>query len=254
MDLTRALRDDPAARDQYLFTKHGKDDPTIHFGAMVHNSPVTQRSFYGATRQHRVAHYAVWDEGGHGSADPVMGSSWWDGGWDPVFNSTTYLRRNLAFPAFSRSSADQNPGKGKSNGKQKWDAAKGYAGTVSAAGDTGWDGDIAGVRNRFLRWDSNKIVDGIDRFEVPLRVLSGAGSAAPKAGYPSKKDLLDRPLPITVDVTLRRVQRFRCLPGEALVYSFGAATGEVKADSGGVVTVTGLRLTTAWTSLKVRRK
>ncbi len=215
---------------------------------------MTKLSFYGATAKLKVAHYAVWGEGGHGSAGPVMGSSWWDGGWDPVFNSATYLRRDLAFPAFSSSSADQNPGTGGSNGKQSWSESKGYAGTVGTAGDTGWDGDIAGVRNRFLRWNSNKIVDRTDRFEVPLHVLQGSGSAAPKAGYPSKKDLFDRTLPVTVDVTLRRVQRFACLPNESLTYSFGAQTGAIKADAEGTVTVPKLKLTGTWTTLVVMRK
>ncbi|PKN31589.1 MAG: hypothetical protein CVU63_23135, partial [Deltaproteobacteria bacterium HGW-Deltaproteobacteria-20] len=74
-DLCRALRDMPEARDQFVFTKHGKDDPTIHFGAVTHDSPLTQRSYYRTVQEEAIGHYAVWDEGGHGSEDPVMGAS-----------------------------------------------------------------------------------------------------------------------------------------------------------------------------------
>lgn len=69
LDLTRAMRDLPEARDQFLFTKHGKDDPTIHFGAAVTRSKLTSLSFYETIEAERIGHYTIWDEGGHGPAD-----------------------------------------------------------------------------------------------------------------------------------------------------------------------------------------
>ena len=48
LDLTRVLRDDPAARESFLFLRHGKDDTIIHFGAVVQPSPLTGLSFYDA--------------------------------------------------------------------------------------------------------------------------------------------------------------------------------------------------------------
>jgi hypothetical protein len=53
----------------------------------------------------------------------------------------------------------------------------------------------------------------------------------------------------TVDVTPRRVQRFQCLPGERIRWSFGKARGTVTAAADGSVTVPRLRLDEAWTSL-----
>lgn len=253
MDLTRAARDDAEARSQILHIKHGKDDGTVHFGAVVLASPLTQRSFYQALQESRVGHLAIWDEGGHGPADPVLGDGWWQVGWNPIFDATAFARRNLAFVAFSHSSVDDDPGNG-SNGKQSWNVNSGYAGQLSVAGDTGWNGDVAGGYNRFLRWDASQLVDTVDGFEVPLRVLDGAGGAPPKPGYPTIGDKLDGTSPVTVDVTPRRVQAFRCRPGDKVAYVFGALSGEVVADPRGEVTIPALPITTEWTKLRLSRK
>ena len=93
----------------------------------------------------------VWDEGGHGSADPFLGNRWWDN-WNRATDEITFLHRKLAFPAFSNSSADDDPGDGGPNGRQTWDDTRGYAGSVSTPGDTGFNGQLAGARNRYLRW------------------------------------------------------------------------------------------------------
>ncbi|MFC1706118.1 hypothetical protein ACFL59_04740 [Planctomycetota bacterium] len=253
MDLTRALRDDHEARQQFLFTKHGKDDPTIHFGAVVFQSPLTGSSYYQAVQAERIGHYAVWDEGGHGTnaqnADPVLGTYWWHSNLSLVFDAETYLRRNLAFPAFSQSTLDDDPGTGQPNGRQSWDDTSGYAGSLSVAGDTGWDGVIAGARNRHLRWRSSGIVDLPERFEIPLCVFSGTGGAAPSAGYPTTGNLVAGTLPAQVHVTVRRTQRFRPQPGQPVSWSFGALSGTASADQDGVVTVPNLPLTSAWTRL-----
>ena len=256
MDLTRALRDSAEARDQFIFTKHGKDDRTIHFGAVIQPSPLTGVSLYQALQHYHVGHYAVWDEGGHGNRrlDPVMGSWWWDSGWSRVYHKRSYLRRDLPFPAFSKSAADEDPGSGRGNGSHPWSAASGFAAKVRVPGDTGWGGTLAGALNRFLRWDSARIVDRWDRLELPLRVHSGAGVGATVAGYPSRGDLYAKPLPLSVDVTPRRVRGFVCRPGEQVSWSFGGASGTVTADKTGAVTVPLLQLTTSWTTLRLRRK
>jgi hypothetical protein len=241
-DLCRVLREWPESRRVHLFTKHGKDDPTIHFGAMTLASPVTKRSFLEALRDHGVGHYVVWDEGGHGSADPVMPAGWWDGDWSRSFDPKAWLRRNVAFPAFTNASHDWDPGDGAGNGKQPWSDDSGYAGTVSVAGDTGWNGQLAGARNRFLRWDSNAVVDEPGEFRIPLYVLDGIGSPAPKVGYPGLGDKFDRTLPVKVDVTIRRAQAFACKPGETIAWSFGAAKGTTAAGEDGAVTIAGLPL------------
>ncbi|MCA9717200.1 MAG: hypothetical protein H6713_31700 [Myxococcales bacterium] len=252
-DLTRALLESAEARDQFLYTKHGKDDPIIHFGALVHASPATGRTLLDALQEARAGHYAIWDEGGHGEPDPLLGDRWWQQGWNPIFDDTSYLRRDLAFPAFSSSSLDDDPGDGEGNGAQAWDESSGFAGAIDVAGDTGWNGDIAGAYNRFLRWDARALVDTIDGFEVPLRALNGEGAPAPAPGYPTLGDRVDGELPVTVDVTPRRVQAFRCQPGERVRWRFGEDEGEVTADADGSVTVPGLELDVEWTTLTLER-
>lgn len=253
LDLTRVLTVSPEARNQFLFLHHGKDDTTIHFGAVVMPSPLTGLACYGALQQAHVGHEAVWDEGGHGIKDPVLPDGWWQTGWNPVFDDTAYLRLHQAFPAFSRCSSDRNPGTGHGNGRTSWDADGGYAGKVEVPGDSGWDGDLAGAHNRGLRWDARHIVDTADRLELPLRVLDGPGAAPPRPGYPTLGDKLDGTLPVRVDVTPRRVQRFQCRPGETVTWEFGSQHGTVTADAEGAVTVPGLELTTAWQTLVVHR-
>ncbi len=253
LDLTRVLRDSPEAQDQYLFVRHGKDDPTIHFGAAVIASPLTGQSLYEALQGLGIGHLAVWDEGGHGPADPLLGSWWWDDDFSPIHDDVTFLRQNLAFPAFSLSSADGDPGDGTGNGKQDWSNNSGFAGDYTVAGDTGWTGEIAGAFNRFLRWDAAQMVDSLDEFSLPLHVHDGDGSAAPKSGYPTKGDRFDGELPVVVDVTPRRLQAFRVMPGERVGWVFGEDRGEVIADENGAVTVRGLALELEWQTLVLSR-
>lgn len=216
-------------------------------------SPLTNLSFYDVLQAEHIGHMVVWDEGGHGSADPVMGASWWDDGWSLVFDSTTFLRRDLAFVAFTQSSFDDDPGDGTGNGNQTWSDSSGYAGTVSVAGDTGWTGDIAGARNRFLRWDATAIVDELDRFEVPLLLASGNGGPPPLSGYPTTGDELPAPPPIVADVTIRRVQRLQCRPGEELHYTYGSVEGTVAAGDDGAVTVPALSVAASSAVLVIER-
>jgi hypothetical protein len=253
LDLTRLVDESAEARDQHLFLKHGKDDSTIHFGAVVLPSPLTGRSAYAAFAAARVGLYAVWDEGGHGDLDPVMGGGWWDGDWSRASDPKAYLRRDRAFPAFTRSRADGDPGDGSGNGKQPWSASSGYAGDVPVVGDTGWSGEVAGAINRFLRWDTNGVVDTLERFELPLFLVDGAGSAPPRAGYPTKGDRYDGPTPLLVDVTPRRVRAFRCRPGEEIRWTFGAASGRAIADARGEVTVVDVPVTATPTTLVLER-
>lgn len=256
-DLTRVLLEVPGAREQFISTKHGKDDPTIHFGAVVLPSPLTKRSYYRTVQEEHIGHYAVWDEGGHGSPDPLLKAGWWDNGFNLIHDKTTFLRRDLAFPAFSGSSHDRDPGDGGPNGKvAKFSAEKGYAADEAKAGDTGWNGQIAGALNRFLRWDSAGIVDTRDTFTVRLRLAQGDGKAAPEPGYPTYPntgDRLDGEPPVTVDVTPRRVQAFRLLPGEKVAWAYGEASGTATANARGEVTVPQLPVTKDWTALTLTR-
>lgn len=252
-DLTRVLRDVTEARDQFLTLHHAKDDPTIHFGAVVTPSTLTGATFYAALQAQHVGHLAIWDEGAHVLPDPLLGDGWWSTGWDPVFDTTSLLRRDHAFVAFSAASLDGNPGTGKGNGLQPWNAESGYAGKLEVIGDTGWDGDVAGGINRGLRWDGTRIVDTLDAFEVPVRVLDGPGDAPPRAGYPATGDKLGAPLPVTVSITPRRTQSFRCRPSERVTWRLGAQSGTATADAAGAVTVSGVSVGTSWETLHLAR-
>jgi len=252
-DITLAFERSEESRNQFIFTRHGKDDPTIHFGAVVHASPRTMQNYYQAIQFHKVGHVAVWDEGGHGPADPTMGSNWWTSGWNRMFDSKSFLRRNLAFPAFSNSDSDETPGDGSPNGLQTWDDTRGYAGTVSVAGDTGWNGDRVGVFNRYFRWDSTRIIDRWDRFEIPLKVNVSAAQAATEDGYPAIADEYKGTLPITSDVTIRRIQAFHCRVGEAITWSYGQASGIVRVNELRTITIPTLSFTTEYKTLKLTR-
>jgi hypothetical protein len=252
-DITRVLTDYPEARDQFVFTRHGKDDPLIHFGAVVTPSPLTKRSFYDTVQQERIGHYLVWDEGGHGSADPVMGSLWSDWNWPRVTHPQTFLRRDLPFPAFTESPANQQSGHGKGNGNVLWSDESGYAASVATAGDTGWDGDPVGAFNRFLRWDASLIVDARDQLQMPLRVIDGDGLVPPAPGYPTIGNKYDGPLPLIVNATIRRTQRFQTVVGDEVRWSFGALEGTAATNPDGSITVVGLPLTHAWATLVLDR-
>lgn len=253
LDLTRLLADSSEARGQYLFVRHGKDDPTIHFGAAVRASPRTGERLYDALQLRGVGHLAVWDEGAHGPADPLLGGGWWDDGFSPITDDTSFLRRDRAFPGFTLSSADGDPGDGEGNGKQSWDVNAGYAGALEVVGDTGWNGEVAGALNRFLRWDAQQVLDTLDLFSMPLHVHDGEGSDPPAEGYPSRGDRFDGELPVVVDVTVRRAQAFVLRPGEVVAWRFGVASGQASANAAGELTVPGLSLGLEWQTLELRR-
>ncbi len=236
MDLTRVLLEHPEARHQWWFSKHSKDDPVIHFGAAVLPSERTNLSLYDALARTGTGHFVVWDEGGHGDDDPLLGGDWWGTGWDPVDDPITFLRRDRALIGFSAAAHDDEPGDG-SNGRRSWHDEMGYAGAVDTAGDTGWNGDRFGTRNRHLRWDTRAIEDTPERFSGPVRVDPG------HAG----------PWPVRADVSLRRVQAFHCRAGEAVDWSLGDHSGQVVADERGGVTIRDVPLTDDWETLEVTR-
>lgn len=253
IDVPRMFRDSAEAKNQFVFTRHAKDDSTVHFGAAVFASPITKTSFFASLEQERVGHLTIWDEGSHTTADPKLGGGWWDNDWSRVTDPQSFLNRRLPFPAFTRSSANDDAGDEKGNGKVTFDPESGFAANALASGDTGWGGAIAGAQNRFLRWDASKIIDTRDRLVLPLRVVVSSGKASPGAGFPTKGDLFVGPLPITADVTPRRAQRFLPTPGESVRWRFGEAGGTVPTGADGSVTIRALPLGESFTELVLER-
>jgi len=253
-DLTAVLRDSREARQQFVSLIHGKDDTVVHFGALLDPSPLTGSSFVDGLRRQRMGHRVIWDEAGHADLDPVMGDLWWSNGWQPVLDDTSYLRSDLAFPAFGACSADDDIGTPAGNGTRERQENRALAGESRVPGDTGWDGDLAGAINRYLRWDSARIVDAPDRLEIPIRAVSGEGQPSPGPGYPPTGDRLADPLPLVVDVTPRRIQSFHLAAGEVVRWSYGNRSGTARAGEDGTVTVRGLEVTEEWRVLSLERE
>ena len=124
---------------------------------------------------------------------------------------------------------------------------------ASTASDTGWNGAIAGARNRWLRWDTTQAIDTRVAVELRLQVKSGTGQAPRQEGYPNEGDLFTAQLPVLVDVTPRRLKKFQLVPGELVRWEFGGRSGVVTTQSDGTVTVPQVPVTTSWQTLRLTR-
>ncbi len=202
-DASRAIFHDKDFRNLHFSTISGKNDPTINFKAMVGISPVTGYSFLGALQKEGVGHFIIWDQRAHGSL-----ARW----WEPL-DEYSFLRRNLAFPAFSNGSADDDAGEPDGMG--------------------GFTGASQGALNQHLRWDSANIIDTRDKLSMPIKA--------------------NIDLPMTADVTIRRIQQFQLLPGETINWSYNGASGIVSANEDGSVTVQGLAMTIDFVPLVLTR-
>jgi len=229
-DASRAALSNKDFRNLHFSTISGKNDPVISFDAMVRESPVTGISFLSALQQEGIGHLVAWDQRAHTGQDNPLSADWWKA---LALDATSFLRRNLAFPAFSNGSADDDAGKP--------DGAGGYTGT------------LRGAKNRYFRWDSANIIDTRSQLSIPVRVKINTTGTPPDSGYPPKGDDYFGQLPITTDVTIRRIQQFQTLPGEAINWSYNGESGTVSANDDGSVTVQNLEMTTSFTPLVFTR-
>lgn len=211
-DLSRAVRDAAEAREVFYLVNNAKNDRLTGFEHWIVPSPVTGTTALEALQRHHVGHQVGWDQRDHTTGGPF---------WDRL-DATSVVRRDRSFPAFSRSSADDDAG--------------------MVRDDATMSGDDYGVINRYFEWRSEAIVDQFDRYEIPIVLDLEIVSAGPRA---PEDDGYDGALPIVADVSIRRAQRFRALPGEEvrwrLVGEDGATReGSVLADDEGIVTVPAL--------------
>ncbi|RZO59366.1 MAG: hypothetical protein EVA89_16360 [Sandaracinaceae bacterium] len=218
-DLSRALAETPWLRDVHFTTDSGVRDGLVTFHHVSTPSPLTDEAWADAAQRLHVGHRIVWDQRGHQTNEAGFRARWYG-----ALPDASTLRRDRPFPAFTRSSLDQAP--------PRWDEAEGAF--------TG--GDPRGMRNRYLAWVTADVVDERDRLELPLFVRTDPPAMTVADGYPEVGHGYTGALPVTVDVTPRRVRRFRCLPGETLRWRFGEQSGAVIADDEGAVTVPGLAL------------
>ena len=228
-DSSRAALDNKHFRNLHFSTISGKNDPVISFDAMVGISPVEDISFLSALQQKEgIGHLSVWDQRAHGGNEPGLSANWWN-----ALDDTSFLSRNLAFPAFSNGSADDDAG--------------------VADGMGGYTGSLRGAKNRYLRWDSANIIDTRDQLSMPIKADIDTTGTPPAAGYPPTGNNYFGPLPITANVTIRRIQQFQMLPGETIHWSYNGKSETVSANDDGSVTVPGLEMTTSFTPLVFTR-
>ncbi len=97
----------------------------------------------------------------------------------------------------------------------------------------------AGQVNAFFRWKT--LSDTAEGVEAELFLLKGS----------DLKTTFTIPAEATADVSLRRLQKLPVAPGAAVRWTFGAATGEAKADATGCITIPKLKITAEPTKLSV---
>ncbi len=158
------LRQHPQQEVGLICFSNGKNDSGIGWPQAA--------EFYRALQETRRPHIFVWGQSGHGQrarlpislADRVMPMD---------------LRTDQSLPAFTHCSLDDEPGDG--------DPAR---------------GDAEGQVNLYLYWETDDIVDQVDRWELTVGLVEQA---------PSDQ--------CTVDITPRRVQRFRPKPGSKVSWT-----------------------------------
>ena len=215
-------------RSTWIRTINGREDTSIPYRQLAGPPGVKPMSFYAAMERFKIGHQCFWDVSSHSKrpAKPFRHDDW----WDPFRDGTTFLRLDLSFPAFSNFSANDNPGTGKGDA----------VGGDRQLGDNTYDGDPDGGFNRFLRWNSTTIVDKPDEYAIDLKMSARAN------GYKGKGVE-------TVDVTPRRLQKFVVKPGMKFAWSTATGqAGKTTADAEGILTVPGVKVTTAWTTLTIR--
>ena len=133
----------PEARQQFLFLHHGKDDTTIHFGAVVLKSP---HEAAPTTTRCSNNTSAISQSGTRAATAPRIRSCPTTGGkrLEPGVRRHRIPVAAPCLPCVFALPADRNPGTGHGNGRQSWNEDGGYAGKLDVAEDTGWDGEIAG--------------------------------------------------------------------------------------------------------------
>jgi len=217
------------AKSNWIRTLNGREDTSIPYRQLAGPPGVQPMSFYAALEKYSVGHQCLWDCSSHGRPDPQNPRL--DDWWEPFWDGTCFLRLDLSFPAFSGFSANDDPGTG----------AGDAVGSDTQLGDNTYDGAPRGGLNRFLRWNSNTIVDTPAEWSIEIKLSAGS------AGYRGAGAE-------TVNVTPRRLQKFEVKPGARYAWSTSSGqSGAAVADTNGLLTIPAVKVTTGWTKLTVRR-
>ncbi|MEI6846357.1 MAG: alpha/beta hydrolase-fold protein [Candidatus Firestonebacteria bacterium] len=145
----------------WLRTLNGKEDVSIPFRQLAGPAGVKPMSFYKAMEEFKIGHQCFWDGTSHSKRPEVNFVQ--EDFWDPFTDGECYLRLDLSFPAFSNFTANNNPGTGMGDA----------VGPDGQLGDNTYDGDPAGGFNRFLRWNSETIVDTQENYAIDIKLTPG---------------------------------------------------------------------------------
>ena len=193
-----------------------EDSPTVAFPdppvCLDYSAPNDQwsayheRLFEGMERR-KYSYIAYWGNFGHANLDEVVAKH------NDLFNTFpwTEVRKNEAYAVFTNASTDDSI---------PWPDSLADA--------------PAGQRGAYFRWSAR--TDTETKFEIELRLASAEEL---------KSTLFEIPTTATADVSLRRLQRFAVAPNEEIAWRYGDASGKVKADQNGLVTIPRLTVETA---------
>ncbi len=215
------LRRHPGIDAPLLCFGNGKDDGAIGWPQAVR--------YFRALQETRQPHVFHWDLGGHmvRATLPGRGAS---GSYLPID-----VRTDQSLPAFTACSLDEDPGTGR-----ELDEPKRYRTPRGRTRLDRYDGDPQGHANRWLTWRTDDAADTPAAWGMTVSLLAKA---------PADE--------CTVDVTPRRLQRFRTVPGADYAWTATdaegtiAQRGRVTADRWGLVTLPKVVVTKAGRRLRL---
>jgi len=198
------LRKYPNKEIGFITWSNGKNDGAIGWPQAV--------EFYQAMQETRRPHLFVWGLSGHGQRATMPA----DGGERIM---PLDIRLDQSLPAFTNCSLDDDPGTAAKLKLPK---------EIKIGKETRkdfYDGDSVGQINLFLYWDTETVVDTRQKWEMTITLTEKA---------PEDQ--------CTVDITPRRLQRFRSQPNQTFRWSnlsggTEVQSGEVTADKWGLITL-----------------
>ncbi|MDO4576233.1 MAG: hypothetical protein Q4D98_13580 [Planctomycetia bacterium] len=154
--------------------------------------------FFAGMKTRRYALFAYWGPFGHANNHAVIET------FNDLVNTLdwTSIRRDEAYPVFVNAACDDLP---------PWPDCRDRA---------------SGQINGYFRWKNQ--TDTASRFAMKLWL--GTRKSLPTSQF-------HPPAETSVEVSLRRLQRFSVAPGQSIRWTFGDASGTVRADETGLLVI-----------------
>lgn len=222
-DVFAAIKANVPARVEHVSSRMYFPPLTVPAGTVIPDPPICidysgtndswaqgHDTFAHAMNERKYALYFYWGPFGHANNHANIMKV------NDLINSFDWLavKKNEAYPAFTSAST---------NDKLPWPDNK--------------DDKKPGQINAFFRWKN--VSDSTSQAEMSLFLTKPA----------DLKTTFTIPSTATADVTLRRLQNFKIMPGQAIGWKFGEKTGVVDADATGHVTIPKLTITAEPTTL-----